>query len=153
MKKFRSRIRGGLNSLYLNSVTTTILDRIWSLESFGARGEKEAERFLLRSGLMIVGKGYSNDFGEIDLIAVDDDTVVFVEVKTRASDIAGVPADAVDETKQEKITRTAVSYLKRHDLLNSRVRFDVISVTWPSKKNRPIIEHFKDAFESQGSNW
>ena len=55
--------------------------------------------------------------GEMDLIAVDQRTVVFVEVKTRKSHQAGHPAEAVGDAKQRRLTRLALGYLKRHDLL------------------------------------
>ena len=66
--------------------------------------------------MVVVDRGYSEKFGEIDLIAVDERTVVFVEVKTRSSDFAGAPVEAVDDAKQEKISRVATSFIKRHGL-------------------------------------
>jgi putative endonuclease len=74
-----------------------------------------------------------------------------VEVKTRTTQDAGHPADAVDADKQKRMTRAALSYLKRHDLLEHSSRFDVIAVTWPKGGGRPAIEHFKGAFEAIGA--
>ena len=118
--------------------------------SLGHRGEKAAERFLRRKGYIIVGRRVRHSLGEIDLIAVHDRTVVFVEVKTRQSEEYGHPAEAVDEEKQARITRAASAFLKKHQLLEQSVRFDVVAIIWPSKKSKPTIEHFENAFEASG---
>jgi putative endonuclease len=116
----------------------------------GRRGEEAAARYLRRLGYVIVARGHRDNIGEIDLVAVDGRTLVFVEVKTRTSQDAGHPADAVDAEKQRRLTRLALSYMKRHDLLEIRARFDVIAVTWPDKGQKPTIEHFQNAFEAVG---
>ncbi len=126
-----------------------IVFRSWfSPLPLGRRGEAAAARFLRKLGYIIVAQGYRDRLGEIDLIAVDGRTVVFVEVKTRTSHDAGHPAQAVDLDKQKRLTRLALSYLKRHDLLDCRCRFDIIAVTWPENARRPNIEHLKSAFEA-----
>ena len=139
-------------------IQTIIKQRI-SRPSFGKRGEHAAERFLKRKGLKIVERGYRNHIGEIDLVAVDlnkcdspigEKSVVFVEVKTRESDIAGHPAEAVDERKQRQIVQTALVFLRQHDLLECRYRFDIVSVIWPTGSSRPQVEHFIDAFQPAG---
>lgn len=119
-------------------------------KSLGQRGEEAAEKFLRKLGYIIVARGHRDRIGEIDLVAVDGRTVVFVEVKTRTSQDAGHPAEAVDEHKQRQLTRVALSYMKRHDLLECRARFDVVAITWPDRKGKPKIEHIKDAFEPIG---
>jgi putative endonuclease len=116
----------------------------------GRRGENAAARYLRRLGYVIVARGHRGLIGEIDLVAVDGRTLVFIEVKTRTSQDAGHPADAVDEKKQRRLTRLALSYMKRHDLLENPARFDVVAVTWPTKGSRPVIEHFQSAFEAVG---
>jgi len=116
----------------------------------GRRGENAAARYLRRLGYIIVARSQRDAIGEIDVVAVDRRTVVFVEVKTRASHDTGHPAEAVDEDKQRRLTRLALSYLKRHDLLECKSRFDVVAVTWPDGDKRPMIEHYKDAFEAIG---
>jgi putative endonuclease len=115
----------------------------------GRRGEDAAARYLRKLGYVIVARGHRDNIGELDLIAVDGRTIVFIEVKTRTTHDAGHPADAVDESKQQRLTRLALSYMKRHDLLECAARFDVIAVTWPAR-GRPKIEHFINAFESVG---
>ena len=126
-------------------------ERIFPPRSLGYRGERAAERYLRRLGYVIVARSELNKLGEIDLIAVDGRTVVFVEVKTRTSRQAGHPADAVDADKQARMTKAALAYLKRHDLLEHACRFDVIAVTWPDHGRQPSIEHFKNAFEGVGA--
>lgn len=89
-------------------------------------------------------------YGEIDIVAVDGRVIVFVEVKTRASQAAGHPAEAVDLRKQQRLTRAARLWLKRHRLMNLPARFDVIAITWPAEQRRPTIEHFRNAFPGWG---
>lgn len=123
-----------------------------SRKPLGARGEDAAVRFLKRLGYRIVARGYDSPLGELDIIAVDGRTVVFVEVKTRASTDAGHPADAIDDHKQRRMTQSALAYLKSKRLLDYPARFDVVAVTWPTDSRRPRIEHFKDAFAPTGSS-
>ena len=151
--QLKTRFRAQTNRLLLNPLFTGLFDLFLPARSLGDKGELCAERFLLRQGLVVVDRSYQNSIGEIDLIAVDDRTVVFVEVKTRTTDSAGAPEEAVDDTKQEKIVRTATSYLKHHDLLNCRSRFDVIAVTWPPTHREPSIKHFRDAFSVPENTW
>jgi len=117
----------------------------------GARGEAAAARFLKRLGYIIVGRSERDRIGEIDLVAVDRQTVVFVEVKTRRHHHTGHPVEAVDADKQRRVTRAGLSYLRRHDLLENAARFDVIAVTWPDGEKRPAIQHYKNAFEGVGT--
>jgi len=118
--------------------------------ALGQRGELAAERFLKKLGYKIVARGESSRLGELDLVAVDGRTVVFVEVKTRREDLSGSPAEAVDERKQAKLTRLALAYLKRHGLLEYSARFDVVAVTWPDDAKVPKIEHLVNAFPATG---
>lgn len=119
-------------------------------QSLGARGEAAAARFLRRKGYHIVARQDRGQLGELDLVAVDGRTVVFVEVKTRQSTHAGQPEEAVDLDKQRRLTRLAVNWLKHHGLLEHAARFDVVAVTWPAGARRPTIEHFVNAFDAVG---
>jgi len=121
-----------------------------SPRSLGQRGEDAAAKYLRKLGYYIIARGHRDRIGELDLVAVDGRTVVFVEVKTRTSQNAGHPAEAVDNDKQRRLTRLALAYLKRHDLLEYSARFDIVAITWPDKKSKPTIEHFKNAFEPIG---
>lgn len=114
----------------------------------GDRGERVAARFLRRAGLKIIGRRYRTRFGEIDLIALDGHTIVFVEVKTRSSAQAGHPFEAVDERKQRKISQSALLWLTQNRRLNQSVRFDVVSIVWPEGAGQPDIQHFRHAFEA-----
>ncbi|MGD9855326.1 MAG: YraN family protein [Planctomycetaceae bacterium] len=116
----------------------------------GNRGERAAARFLRRHGFRILARQSRSRIGEIDLIALDGDTVVFVEVKTRSSHTAGHPSEAVTFSKQRQLTRAALAWLKRRRLLNQRGRFDVVAITW-SDSGPPQIEHYRNAFEPSGS--
>jgi len=119
--------------------------------SLGARGEDLAARYLRGLGYKIVARSDRAVLGEIDLVAVEGRTVVFVEVKTRASHEAGHPADAVDAIKQGKLTRLALAYLKRHELLGCTSRFDVVAITWNDGGAQPTIEHYVAAFQASGA--
>ena len=138
----------------LSGFLTDVYDRFDSTISgpirLGARGERAAERHLLRQGWVIVERGFSARSGEVDLIAVDGQTIVFVEVKTRSSYRKGHPAEAVDDAKQRHLTNTAYSYLKKKQLTDCSFRFDVISIVWPDLTVSPTIEHFRNAFEPAG---
>lgn len=114
----------------------------------GARGERAAARYLRRRGYVIVGRRLRTRLGEIDLIAVQGRTVVFVEVKTRRAADAD-PTEAVDADKQRRLSRLAVAYLKRHGLLEYAARLDVVAVTWPARRGAPQIAHLQDAFPVQ----
>lgn len=128
-----------------------LADRFYRKKSLGERGEDAAARFLKRQGYTILERGHDSRLGELDIIAVDDRTIVFVEVKTRTSDGAGRPTEAVDDRKQRRMTQAALGYLKAKRLLENAARFDVVAVTWPTNERTPIIEHYKNAFSPVGS--
>ena len=117
--------------------------------TLGQRGEREAERFLLRQGWIVLARSYRDPIGEIDLVAVDQRTVVFVEVKTRRDELGGQPEEAVDLDKQQRLTRVAKSYLHRHSLTEQSIRFDVVSILWPPDQPIEQITHYPSAFEAQ----
>ena len=76
---------------------------------------------------------------------------MFVEVKTRNSLQAGSPAEAVTLEKQRRLTRTALSFLKTHDLMEHPARFDVVAIHWPKEDRQPTaVEHMENAFEAFG---
>jgi putative endonuclease len=117
--------------------------------SLGERGEDAAARYLRRrKGYVIAERRARVKIGEIDIVALDRDCIVFIEVKTRRGKMSGRPADSVTRQKQGKITRVALAYLKRRRLMEHRARFDVIEVVWPEDARRPEITHFENAFEA-----
>lgn len=102
---------------------------------------------LRRAGLRVLIRGYRTEQGEVDLIARDGDTLVFVEVKSRSR---GEPAEAVTPEKQRRLTLAALHFLKRHDLLEQPCRFDVVAIVWPEGRRPASVEHLRDAFEAVG---
>jgi putative endonuclease len=106
-----------------------------------------AERHLRRLGYIILARQWRDPQGEVDLIAVDQQTVVFVEVKTRRGHQGGHPLEAISAEKQRRLCRAALTFLRRHGLLEQRARFDAIAVTWPQGTRRPTVEHVRGAFE------
>ena len=123
----------------------------WLRGLLGSRGERQAASFLAKNGFQILARRVANQFGEIDLVTLDGQTVVFVEVRTRKSTEAGHPAESVTAGKQQRLTRTALAFLKQNGLLEHRSRFDVIAVIWPDGQKSPQIEHYKNAFEPAGN--
>jgi putative endonuclease len=94
----------------------------------GRRGERIACRFLLRQGFDVLARRYRGRSGELDLIAIEQETLVFVEVKTRTSRDFGEPWEFVDWQKQQILQRTAEEFIVEHDLGDYRYRFDIVSV-------------------------
>jgi len=111
----------------------------------GRRGEDLAHRFLRRHGFTIVARNYQRraGAGEIDLVAWENDQLVFVEVKTRATSEFGMPEEAVDSEKQVYLVRAARDYLRRANIDWDAVRFDIVSVLLT---NPPGIRLIRDAF-------
>jgi len=118
----------------------------WFNRLFGNRGERAAVRYLKQQGFRIVARNYQNRYGEIDIIAIEGDTLVFIEVKTRRSTRTGSPLEAVDEKKQQQIMRTAQAYLSQRGLNEQSIRFDVIGLLWPEDAKEPEIQHVRHAF-------
>lgn len=112
----------------------------------GSNGEDIAANYLQRKGFEIIARNYKDKLGEIDIIARDRKTLVFVEVKTRRSDRFGLPEEAVTIAKQRQIIRLARSYLVRHQLVDEAARFDVVAIIM--KSGRPGITHLVSAFDS-----
>ncbi len=122
----------------------------WLRGLLGRQGEAKAASFLKKQGIRVLARGVANQFGEIDLVGLDGDTIVFVEVRTRRSTDAGHPAETVTPEKQAHLTRAALAFLKQNRLLDRRSRFDVVAVLWPEGARSPQIEHYKNAFEAAG---
>ena len=114
-------------------------------QKFGEKGESIASRHLKKNGYEILEKNYRTKLGEIDIIAKDRDTIVFVEVKSRRSRQFGNPKGAVTPKKQRKISMAALCYLKTTRRSNEKARFDVVAIT--TSRDKPQIEIIKNAFE------
>ncbi|MHC1758639.1 MAG: YraN family protein [Negativicutes bacterium] len=111
----------------------------------GRRGEDLAAAFLLRQGYRIIHRNWRMKTGEIDIIAEHSGTLVFCEVKSRASLNYGSGAEAVNSRKQQRIMRTALLYMQHFHIFDRPCRFDVIEILMISSKN-PSIHHISDAF-------
>lgn len=94
----------------------------------GNYGENLACSYLLENGYDIIAKNFNCQYGEIDIIAIYDDEVVFIEVKTRCQSIYGEPIESIDLIKKYHIYKTAKYFLYKSNLLNSKIRFDIIEV-------------------------
>ena len=112
--------------------------------SVGKLGEKAACRYLKKCGYSIVEKNYATRFGEVDIIAIYGDFIVFVEVKTRSLNPMTSALSSVDEYKQDRIRKTAMSYLKIKES-DKQPRFDVIEVLYDNRKYK-VKEHIVNAF-------
>lgn len=121
----------------------------WLTLWLGDRGERLAVRHLKKLGYRILARQSRSRMGEIDIVALDGETIVFVEVKTRSSQAAGHPTEAVTFAKQQQLTRVALAWLKSRGMLERRARFDVIAITW-AKGREAIVEHYQSAFEAVG---
>jgi len=116
-----------------------------SHQEFGKQAESIAVKHLKRNGYRIIQKNYRNKLGEIDIIAKDGKTLVFVEVKAKRTTSFGNPKYAVTPKKQRKISMVALFYLKVNGQIDSRARFDVVAIS--SADSYPEIEIIKNAFE------
>ncbi len=110
----------------------------------GLYGELRAVRYLESLGYKIIERNYRNIFGEIDIVARDGETIVFVEVRRRDSRNYGTPIESIDMNKQKRIGRIACKYIVDKGFEGMSVRFDVVSIYMGH------IEVIKDAFEYEG---
>jgi putative endonuclease len=122
----------------------------WWRKWFGQRSERAAARFLRRLGYRILARNHADRRGEIDLLALDNMTLVVVEVRSTESSEMQTVANSVDAAKQRRITNATLRFLKRRRLLNMAVRFDVLIIRWPSGQREPDIRHYRNAFQSTG---
>ncbi len=114
-------------------------------ENLGKKGEKIALRYLKKSGFEIIECGFRALRGEIDIIAKEKDTVVFVEVKTRKSNEFGSPLEAIDLNKQKQIKKIASVYISKKYRKFIPCRFDVIGIM-VEKRGDYKISHIRNAF-------
>jgi putative endonuclease len=112
---------------------------------FGKESEALAVRYLKKNGYKILEQNYRNKIGEIDIIAKEKGSLVFVEVKARKTHVFGNPKWAVTPKKQRKISMVALYYLKATKQIHVKARFDVVALSLA--KDNPQIEIIKNAFE------
>ncbi len=114
----------------------------------GDYGEDLAAHFLQKKGYTILARNYRKKFGEIDIIAKHEESLVFIEVKTRKSQRFGTGFEAVDYKKQLQLSRIAQDYISSHEMIDMDARFDVVSIML-SPETEPKIEIIANAFEFQ----
>lgn len=120
--------------------------RFWDPgQAAGRRGEDIAHRFLQRAGMTVVARNHRtpSGSGEVDLVAWEDDTLVFVEVKSRTTEDFGPPDRAIGEEKRQRLTRAALDYARRAEIPLSQVRFDIVNVVLSTP---PALTHYRDVF-------
>jgi putative endonuclease len=113
--------------------------------ALGIVGEDLAVDVLAGRGYAILERRYRTDHGEIDIIALDGETLVFVEVRAKASGEFGTAAESVTREKRRRVVRMAAAYLARHDLVDPQCRFDVVAIDG-ALSEEPIVTVFVDAF-------
>ncbi|HOV78583.1 MAG TPA: YraN family protein [Bacillota bacterium] len=112
----------------------------------GAKGEEVAAEYLERNGYRLLSKNYSCRFGEIDMVAMDRETLVFVEVRSCSGEKYGPPEESITRRKQLKLRQLAWHYLKAEGKTGSSCRFDVISVLFGGNGDVKRLEHIENAF-------
>jgi putative endonuclease len=110
----------------------------------GKDGEDRAARFLTKQGYRILERNYRTPSGEIDIIALHEGEVVFIEVKTRTSDAFGAPQLAVTAQKQRRMIKAAFGFIKRRKLHQVPCRFDVVAISAATDQK---VELIRNAFE------
>lgn len=116
-----------------------------SNKDLGKRGEDAAARYLERRGYNILARNWSCKHGEADIVAQDENALVFVEVKTRTNCDYGMPEEAVTPAKRNKYERIAASFLREYPCSETPVRFDVVGLLVISE-NRALVKHHINAF-------
>ena len=112
--------------------------------NLGKKGEEIALAYLKSKKYKIIEKNLRNRFGEIDIIAKDHGTLVFIEVKTRTSEAFGTPIQGINEKKQKRLKQLAQRYLAEKGLIEQEVRFDVLGILQTGEETK--IEHIPNAF-------
>lgn len=110
-------------------------------QKIGKFGEDEAVKYLRQNGYKILDRNFSCKRGELDIVALDKDELVFIEIKSRVSLKYGLPSEAVTKNKLKHIYKTAENYLYSRNLEKEKCRIDVIEIY--IKNNNVIINHLK----------
>ena len=115
----------------------------------GRRGEEYAARYLKERGYRIVKRNFRAKVGEIDIVAVDGDELVFVEVRYRSSAGHGTAAETVNPRKRRRLVRAASLFLLARGASDTPCRFDVVALQ-PGRDGGIRLEHHRNAFDSEG---
>lgn len=110
----------------------------------GKLGENIAKDFLEKNGIKIIESNYFTKFGEIDLIGIENKTIIFVEVKLRFCDSFGAPYESVDYKKWERLQNAASLYLMENNINDMECRFDIMSILYSKDAKKFNIEWLKN---------
>jgi putative endonuclease len=116
-------------------------------QRLGIIGEDLAARELASRGYAILERRYRTEYGELDIVAQDGDTLVFVEVRAKASSEFGTAAESITNAKKRRVSRMAADYLARRDIGDRPCRFDVVTVD-DAFSSAPVITVYPAAFEA-----
>lgn len=111
-------------------------------KAFGLQAEEKAADYLTKQGLTVLKRNVVTPYGEMDIIAMDGEYLVFIEVKCRRSTVYGLPREAVNGRKQKRYYDAAMHYIQQQGLDQAPLRFDVIEVQGTEMR----IQHLKNAF-------
>lgn len=117
-----------------------------SRRKLGLWGENLAAKYLDQIGYQIIDRNVYTGFGEIDLVALYKECMIFVEVKTRSSTAYGFPEEAITEKKKIHLIESAEAYLQLHPEFSGDWRIDVIAIQRYQKDQEPEIVHYENAF-------
>ena len=118
-------------------------------KDLGARGEQLAVGKLENEGYRIRDRNWRVLEGELDIVAEDGNTIVFVEVKARTSKRFGLPEEALTRKKRLRLIKAALAYLDAHQIFETNWRFDFIAIEWSSRGELRRIEHFVDVIQAE----
>lgn len=121
-----------------------------SRKELGEWGEVRARDHLQQKGFRILDRNWSCREGEVDLVALEGETIVFVEVKTRTSHKFGRPEESLTSEKQRRLQRTAWSYLQENEVGDSDWRIDVIAIDRGEDGRVLRLDHYRNAVADQG---
>lgn len=116
-------------------------------KEIGTAGEAIAKRFVQAKGYRIRHANFRTPFGELDIVATDRGSVVFIEVRSRLSSSLGPPILSIDWRKQMHLIKNSLFYLKRYGLTEKNWRIDVISIKLDRDRKPEFIEHLENAVE------
>jgi putative endonuclease len=119
---------------------------------FGHRAERFTAKYLRRQGCRILGRNVDDRLGEIDLLALEGQTILVVEVRSSEAKTFDELAATVNPEKQRRLTAATLRFVQRRKLRNVGVRFDVIALRWPAGAREPEVRHYRHAFQSVGKS-
>ncbi len=117
----------------------------------GRLGESLACQHLKSLGYTILDTNWRSSEGEIDVVARDGETIVFVEVKARTTRRFGLPEDAITRRKRRRLQQAGLAYLGAHELLDRPWRIDVVALELDRDGRPRRVEHYPDAVDGEGA--